>query len=43
MAAIELNTGLFIQPEGICFDPGGNLFISNEGRDKVATILQFRN
>jgi len=43
MAIIELNAGLFKQPEGICFDPAGNLFISNEGRKKVATILKFSN
>jgi uncharacterized protein YjiK len=31
----------FKQPEGITFDPEGNLYISNEGRDKSANILKF--
>ena len=31
----------FIQPEGICFDPEGNLFISNEGKGGKANILRF--
>ncbi len=29
----------FLQPEGICFTPSGNLLISNEGKDGAATIL----
>jgi len=31
----------FIQPEGICFTPKGDLLISNEGRDGAGTILLF--
>lgn len=31
----------FIQPEGICFDSNGGLFISNEGKGLVANILEF--
>jgi hypothetical protein len=33
----------FSQPEGICITPSGNLLISNEGKDKRATILLFNN
>lgn len=36
-----LTTADFKQPEGICFSPDGNLFISNEGKGGRATILQF--
>jgi uncharacterized protein YjiK len=36
-----LDPGLFNQPEGITFNEKGDLFISNEGKDKPATILQF--
>jgi len=36
-----LDPALFNQPEGITFNEKGDLFISNEGEDKPATILQF--
>lgn len=36
-----LKPSLFLQPEGITFDPKGNLYISNEGGDGKATILKF--
>jgi hypothetical protein len=32
----------FVQPEGMFFAPNGDLYISNEGRDGKATILQFK-
>jgi len=41
-AVVELRSSLFLQPEGICFSPSGDLFIANEGKDQKATILQFR-
>jgi len=41
LALVELPTALFRQPEGICFDPSGNLYISNEGNNSRANILKF--
>jgi len=41
LAVIKLKSSLFNQPEGICFYPDGNLYISNEGDDFAATILKF--
>lgn len=37
-AALKLSSKTYAQPEGICFSPKGDLFISNEGKDKKATI-----
>ncbi|MDX2249038.1 MAG: SdiA-regulated domain-containing protein [Bacteroidia bacterium] len=39
--AKHLSREIFKQPEGICFDPEGNLYISNEGRDGKANVLRF--
>ncbi len=39
---IPLPNVLFKQPEGICFAPNGDLYISNEGRGGQANILMFR-
>lgn len=36
-----LKRSLFRQPEGICFDSEGNMFISSEGRGKKGYILKF--
>ncbi len=36
-----LQRKIFQQPEGITFDPEGNLFVSNEARSKKANILTF--
>ena len=36
-----LPRGRFSQPEGICFSPEGDLFISNEARDDLARVLRF--
>ncbi len=37
----RLDPRLFKQPEGITFDPKGNMYISNEARDGNANILKF--
>jgi len=37
-----LDANLFRQPEGICFSPGGDLFISNEGKGGKGYILKFK-
>lgn len=37
----RLPSTLFEQPEGICFDPAGNLFIATEGVNKRAKIYCF--
>jgi uncharacterized protein YjiK len=39
---IELDPKLFRQPEGICFSPKGDMFISNEGQGGKGYILKFR-
>jgi uncharacterized protein YjiK len=38
---VPLDPDLFWQPEGICFSPDGDLFISSEGRGKKGYILKF--
>ncbi|MGA1796161.1 MAG: SdiA-regulated domain-containing protein [bacterium] len=40
IAAEQLNRKIFKQPEGICFNPAGDLFISNERRGGRATIVR---
>jgi len=37
----DLDNTLFRQPEGICFSPSADLFISNEGDGGKGTILKF--
>ena len=37
-----LDPNLFRQPEGICFSPEGELFISNEGKGGKGYILKFK-
>ena len=41
-AKYALDKDVFKQPEGICFSPDGDLYISNEGRGKSANILHFK-
>jgi len=38
---IPLDPKMFWQPEGICFSPNGDLYISSEGRGKNGYILKF--
>jgi uncharacterized protein YjiK len=40
-ALISLNPETFVQPEGICFTPNGDLFIASEGGDGDGYILKF--
>ncbi len=37
----ELDPKIFRQPEGICFSPDGDMFISNEGQGGKGYILKF--
>ncbi|MCX6317218.1 MAG: SdiA-regulated domain-containing protein [Bacteroidetes bacterium] len=39
--AIRLDPVLYNQPEGMTFAPNGDLYISNEGGEGIATILKF--
>ena len=39
--AYKLDKKIFKQPEGICFSPEGDLFISNEARNGMANVLHF--
>ena len=38
----ELDPKIFRQPEGICFSPTGDMFISNEGQGGKGYILKFK-
>ena len=38
-SVVQLSASEFSQPEGICFDPAGRMFISNEGSRSPANIL----
>ena len=38
----KLDPDLFRQPEGICFSPSGDLYISNEGSEGEGNILKFK-
>jgi len=41
LKSVKLPSSIFIQPEGITFDPSGNLFVSNEGKAGKGTVLKF--
>lgn len=38
---VKLDPALYNQPEGMTFAPNGDLYISNEGGEGIATILKF--
>ena len=38
----EMDPKIFRQPEGICFSPSGDLYISNEGQGGKGYILKFK-
>ena len=38
----KLDPALYNQPEGMTFAPNGDLYISNEGGEGIATILKFK-
>jgi uncharacterized protein YjiK len=38
---VRLDPALYNQPEGMTFAPNGDLYISNEGGEGIATILKF--
>jgi uncharacterized protein YjiK len=40
-ALVSLNPKIYRQPEGICFSPNGDLFISSEGKKGDGYILRF--
>ncbi len=40
-AAVQLSPRMLKQPEGICFGPQGDLYISSEGRGEDGFILRF--
>lgn len=42
LGAEKLSKKLFPQPEGLCFLPNGDLFISTEGKSKQAKLMRFR-
>jgi hypothetical protein len=39
--AIRLDPAMYNQPEGMTFAPNGDLYISNEGGEGIATVLKF--
>jgi len=41
LAMVKLISKLYAQPEGICFDKDGTMYISNEGDGGAGTILKF--
>ncbi len=41
LAAVNLSPRMLRQPEGICFSPGSDLYLSSEGRGEDGFILRF--
>ena len=42
VGSVKLNKKMFPQPEGLCFLPNGDMFISTEGKSKSAKLLRFQ-
>lgn len=40
-ATYPISPGILAQPEGLCFSPSGDMFISSEGQDDRGYILKF--
>jgi hypothetical protein len=38
----EFDPAIFRQPEGICFSPEGDMYISNEGQGGKGYVLKFK-
>ena len=41
LKVVPLPSEVFVQPEGICFDPEGNLYIASEGKKSAARLFKF--
>lgn len=42
IGSVKLDKKMFPQPEGLCFLPNGDMFISSEGKSKEAKLIRFQ-